>query len=80
VPFAFLIMVVFSFLPCIAAVFTFFGNPTEEVGAIFVFLFSLGFSLFWIQGYCLISNDVRTLLLDNVDQDNENPQANHSVV
>lgn len=63
-PMAYLLMVTYSFLPCLAGVFMFFGNPSEEVGSIFVFLFSLVFSLFWLQGYCLVSNHVREVLLE----------------
>lgn len=62
VPIGFMIMVLFSFLPCFIAVLDFLGDPADGVGAIFVFIFSLFFTLLWLQGFFLTSGEVSELL------------------
>ena len=55
VPFAFILVILYSFMPCFAALIMFIDSPADGIGALFVFAFSLGFTVLWIQGFFVVS-------------------------
>ena len=62
IPIAFFVQVLYSIMPCFSAIIMFIDDPAEGLGAVFVFLISLVFTVFWFQGFHLVSQEVRELI------------------